>query len=83
MQKQYWVIGGEYRDTDFDDVDPATSTVHGPFHDYDAANTVWRECSIATRWQYNMRYVIVASEPNPRTPTTTSTSADGRLAIVA
>jgi len=53
MQKQYWVIGGEYRDTDFDDMDPAISTVHGPFRDYDEANRVWRERSMATRWQHN------------------------------
>jgi hypothetical protein len=75
MQKQYWVIGGEYRDTDFDDMDPATSTVHGPFRDYDEANRVWRERSMATRWQHNTRYAVVVSAPNPRTLTTTSTSA--------
>ena len=70
MQKQYWVIGGEYRDADFDDMDPATSIVHGPFRDYDEARRVWRERSVATRWRHRTRYAIVVSARNPRTQTT-------------
>jgi hypothetical protein len=75
MRKQYWVIGGEYRDADFDDMDPATSIVHGPFRDYDKAYAVWRERSVATRSQYHTRYTIVVSAPNPRAQTTTPPSA--------
>jgi len=65
-QKQFWVIGGEYRDAEFHDMDLTTSSVHGPFRDYEEANTVWRERSIQTRSQHHMRYAIVVSAPNPR-----------------
>ena len=67
MPKQFWVIGGEYRDPDFHDMDLATASVHGPFGDYEAANTVWRERSMETRAKHYMRYAIVVSAPNPRT----------------
>jgi hypothetical protein len=66
LPKQFWVIGGEYLDDDFHDIDLATSTVHGPFHDYDEANAVWRERSMETKSQHHMRYAIVVSAPNPR-----------------
>ena len=67
MPKQFWVIGGEYRDADFHDMDPATASVHGPFTDYESANQVWRERSMETRAKHYMRYAIVVSAPNPRT----------------
>jgi Domain of unknown function (DUF4170) len=64
--RQFWVIGGEYRDPEFHDMDPSTASVHGPFRDYDEANHVWRERSMRTRAQHHMRYAIVVSAPNPR-----------------
>mgnify|MGYP001411276137 CR=1 FL=1 len=67
MQKHFWVIGGEYRDPEFHDLDLATASVHGPFSDYDEANLIWRERSMETRAQHYMRYAIVVSAPNPRT----------------
>jgi len=70
--KQFWVIGGEYRDPEFHDMDLATSSVHGPFHDYEEANLVWREHSMQTRSQHHMRYAIVCSAPNPRAMATTA-----------
>lgn len=66
MRKQFWVIGGEYRDPEFQDMDLATSSVHGPFRDYDEANLVWREHSMQTRSQHAMRFAIVVSAQNPR-----------------
>jgi Domain of unknown function (DUF4170) len=66
MPKQFWVIGGEYRDTDFNEIDPATSHVFGPFGDYDSANVVWRERSMEHRAKAYVRYAIVCSAPNPR-----------------
>jgi Domain of unknown function (DUF4170) len=66
MQKQFWVIGGEYRDADFQELDLSTSSVQGPFLDYDEANHVWRERSMQTRAQHSVRFAIVVSAPNPR-----------------
>ena len=68
MQKQFWVIGGEYRDPEFQEMDLSTSSVHGPFRNYDEANLVWRERSIETRSQHAMRFAIVVSAQNPRNP---------------
>ena len=47
-------------------MDLSTSSVHGPFRDYDEANLVWRERSTQTRAQHAMRFAIVVSAPNPR-----------------
>jgi hypothetical protein len=66
MLKQFWVIGGEYRDPEFMEMDMSTSSVHGPFRDYDEANHVWRERSMQTRAQAAMRFAIVVSAQNPR-----------------
>jgi|HubBroStandDraft_6_1064221.scaffolds.fasta_scaffold747545_2 hypothetical protein len=66
MQRQFWVIGGEYRDPEFKEMDLSTSSVQGPFRDYDEANLVWRERSTQTRAQHAMRFAIVVSAPNPR-----------------
>ncbi|MBV9520675.1 MAG: DUF4170 domain-containing protein [Hyphomicrobiales bacterium] len=66
MPKQFWVIGGVYRDPEFQDMDLSTSTVHGPFRDYDEANHVWRERSMETRSQAATRFAIVVSAQNPR-----------------
>ena len=65
MQRQFWVIGGEYHDLAFQDMDLSTSTVHGPFNDYEEANLVWRERSNETRAQAAMRFAIVVSAQNP------------------
>ncbi|CAN1570983.1 Protein of unknown function DUF4170 [Rhabdaerophilaceae bacterium] len=65
MAKQFWVIGGEYRCVEFQDVVPGTEQVFGPFLSYDEANQVWRERSIASRSSATTRYSIVASAPNP------------------
>ena len=61
MPKQFWVIGGEYRDTDFHHLIDGTSQVYGPFQSYDDARTAWRERSVATRHQAMRRYTIAAS----------------------
>lgn len=67
MTKQFWVIGGEYRDPEFHDLDLTTSSVHGPYPNYEEANQVWRERSMETRSKHHVRYSIVVSAPNPRT----------------
>ena len=33
MGQRYWVLGGEYRDCQFDEVVPGTEEISGPFPD--------------------------------------------------
>ncbi len=63
MQQQYWVIGADYRDMQFNEVVDGTSQVHGPFRDYRDAATVWREQAMATRYRATTRYTIVVNAP--------------------
>ena len=63
MQQQYWVIGADYRDMQFKEVVDGTSRVHGPFSDYRAAASVWREQAMATRYKATTRYTIVVNAP--------------------
>ena len=61
MQAQYWVIGGEYKDPNFTNVIEGTLQVHGPFGCYSEASTVWREQSMAHRYQAMTRYTIATN----------------------
>ena len=63
MQQQYWVIGADYRDMQFNEVVDGTSQVHGPFRDDRDAATVWREQAMATRYRATTRYTIVVNAP--------------------
>jgi hypothetical protein len=59
VQQQYWVIGGEYRDGDFREMNCDDGRVYGPFGSYEQAQEVWRERSTETRPIALMRYSIV------------------------
>ena len=61
MPKQFWVIGGEYSDMQFEQLVEGTSRVFGPFRDIDAARTIWRERSVASKCEAATRYTIVTS----------------------
>lgn len=61
MPKQFWVIGAEYRDTNFDQLIEGTSRVYGPFAEYDRAKEIWRERSLASRCEAATRYTIVTN----------------------
>tara|TARA_R110002110_G_scaffold88584_7_gene230834 strand:- start:6568 stop:6780 length:213 start_codon:yes stop_codon:yes gene_type:complete len=54
----YYVIGAEYRDTDFQNLVPGTSAVHGPF-DKARADKVWQEMSMARVDECMVRYRVV------------------------
>ncbi len=59
MGKRFWVIGGEYRDTNFTET-TAPATALGPFPSYDAALRVWQDLAVATRPHAHVRYTIAA-----------------------
>jgi hypothetical protein len=58
--QQFWVIGGEFRDTSFSEmIDDAEA--FGPFPSYDTALRLWKERSQATRPLAHVRYTIAVN----------------------
>jgi len=58
MGQRYWVIGGEYRDCQFDEVVPGTEEISGPFTDSTRARTEWQRLTFRDRLGATTRYVI-------------------------
>ena len=57
----YFVVGGEYRDTTFEEfVNP--DAIEGPFQRYDDAYAAWRRRSIAHIDEAFVRYRIVRAK---------------------
>ncbi|MDH7795362.1 MULTISPECIES: hypothetical protein [unclassified Beijerinckia] len=61
MQEQFWVVGGEFSDLDFRQIIEGTGKTFGPFENYEAAQKVWRDCSLANRFEACARFSIVTS----------------------
>ena len=59
---QYWVVGGEFRDTDFTALE-GTAEALGPFARYDEAFKEWERRSVETKSHAHIRYTIVGSLP--------------------
>jgi hypothetical protein len=56
----YWVIGGEYTDTDFKQVMPGkTEEKLGPFSSYDEARKAWASRAFSTIDHCLVRYRII------------------------
>jgi hypothetical protein len=68
MSKQFWVIGGEYKDADFNEIEEGSHRVFGPFFSYEEAEQTWRQRSERTRSQAYTRYQIVSSAHHPQRP---------------
>jgi hypothetical protein len=59
MAKKYWVIGGEYADTDFITMaDGGMPERHGPFNVYEDAKDVWARLSWTHIDDAHVRYTI-------------------------
>ncbi len=59
MAHKFWVVGGEYTDTDFTVVAGGGEPErHGPFNDYEAAKTEWARLSWAHIDDAHVRYTI-------------------------
>ena len=65
MEKQFWVIGGEFRCLAFREIAGAPSTL-GPFENYETAEKVWRDRTEASRSSAATRFTIVENAANPR-----------------
>jgi hypothetical protein len=55
---QFWVVGGDFRDTAFVEMLEGTGRVMGPYTDRDTATQAWREIAQATRSACNTRFTI-------------------------
>ena len=59
---QYWVVGGEYTDTEFTKLH-GPAEAFGPFADYRHAHREWERHSMATKPNAHVRYTIVGNIP--------------------
>ena len=60
---QYWVVGGEYKDTDFSELAEGMELEeYGPFHTYEAARKEWQARNMARIDNAMVRYRIVETE---------------------
>lgn len=59
MSNQYFVIGGRYRDREYQEMLQGTGFVHGPFASYDEAKELWRDYARSSRGDALSRCVIV------------------------
>ena len=61
MATRYWIVGGEYRDTDFTKLVPGTETMSGPFADERKARNEWLRLTYAPGTDpATTRYTIAA-----------------------
>ncbi|MEQ9327836.1 MAG: hypothetical protein RJQ21_11140 [Rhodospirillales bacterium] len=54
----YYVIGAEYRDTDFRELVPGTGEIYGPY-DKSAADRKWQQMSMSRVDECMVRYRVV------------------------
>ena len=60
---QFWVIGGEYKTTEFEELSPGWELEeYGPFHTYEAARKEWQARNMAQIDNALVRYRIVEKE---------------------
>lgn len=61
---QFWVVGGEYQDTNFHDVIHGDETWFGPFDTYEAARQEWARHAWGTVDDAHTRYRIERIDPD-------------------
>ncbi len=67
---QFWVIGGAYTDTRFDQLLGPSEEWFGPFSDYEAAKVEWSKRAWKTVDDCNTRYRIERIDPDAPPPCT-------------
>ena len=63
MNKQFWVVGGEYTDTAFQTLVLGSEYLVGPFDNRDSAMRKWQEVAARTRSTCLARFTIVGDTP--------------------
>ena len=62
MGQRYWVIGGEFSDCQFGQLEPGTAKISGPFNEELTARTEWQRLTFRDHCGAATRYTI-AVEP--------------------
>ncbi len=60
--QRFWVVGGEYRSLDFDDMIAGTEKLVGPLATRAQAEAKWREMSERHRGSATVRFSIAAEK---------------------
>lgn len=58
MGHRYWVVGGDYSDCRFDQIEAGTEIVHGPYNDEVKARTEWQRLTFRDHCNATTRYSI-------------------------
>jgi hypothetical protein len=58
--QRYWVIGGNYRDLDFNALRDGSETILGPFECEQDAKSEWKRVSFEHKSTATTRFLIVA-----------------------
>jgi hypothetical protein len=58
-KSRFWVVGGQFRSLEFEEIVDGTECLFGPFDTRDDAERRWREVSEENRWRCNVRFTIV------------------------
>ena len=58
-ERRYWVIGGEFVNADFAELNAGTARVFGPFASREEAETIWRDVSRRHGHEFQMRFAVV------------------------
>jgi hypothetical protein len=59
---RYWIIGGRFCSTEFNEMVPGTECLMGPFNERESAIQAWRELSQERRSECTVRFAVV-TEP--------------------
>ena len=65
MAQRFWIVGGEYADCAFKQLQPGTERLSGPFHDEVKARMEWQRLTFRDRCGATERYSICV-EPEVR-----------------
>lgn len=58
MTQRYWVVGGCYSDCCFNELEPGTEVIHGPYRDELKARMEWQRLTFKDRCAATERYSI-------------------------
>lgn len=62
VMQRYWVVGGEYADTNFRTLRNEQPTVVGPFDSEEEATETWRRLSGETTHRASVRFAILSEK---------------------
>ena len=58
MEQRYWVVGGQYADCRFSELEPGTEKISGPFYDAVKARMEWQRLTFRDHCAATERYSI-------------------------